>query len=144
MRGQVFIPNPSPITIEMGTITQNVYVGDTLIGITTIPELILKPGDNLVNMTSAANQLTVLGLITTKYPDGKLPVRIVGNNSTVNGEDIPYYTAALKSQTLETTLDVGAALVAAGIDLTGSSASGSSSSSSAAIAPTTSTTPIAT
>ncbi|KIW04146.1 uncharacterized protein PV09_04954 [Verruconis gallopava] len=117
MRAQAFIPNPSPITIEMGTVTQNVYVGNNMIAVATLPELVLKPGDNLVNLTSVANQTMVLSLITTQYQDAKLPVRIVGNNSTANGQDLPYFTAALKAQTLETTLDLGPALKAAGITL---------------------------
>jgi hypothetical protein len=142
MKGQVYIPNPSPMTIEMGTVTQNVYVGDTMIGVATIPELTLKPGDNLVNMSSAANQATVIGLIATKYTNGKLPVRIVGNNSTVNGQEIPYFTSALKSQTLNTTLDLGPALKAAGLDLSSGLGIGSTtaSSSSTTLSPATSAT----
>jgi hypothetical protein len=138
MKAQVFIPNPSSMTIEMGTITQNVYVGDTMIGVATIPDLVLKPGDNLVDMTSAANQAIVIGLITTKYLNGKLPVRIVGNNSTVNGQDIPYFTAALKSQELNTTLDLGPALAAAGLGALSGGTGTNTASSSAALASTTS------
>jgi len=116
MRAQVFIPNPTPLTIEMGTISQNVYVGETLIGVAIIPDLILRPGDNLFNMTAVADQVATIGLIRSDYHDARLPVRILGNNATVDGQVIPYFTAALRSAELETTLDLGPALAALGLD----------------------------
>ena len=135
MRAQVYIPNPSPMTIEMGTVMQTVFVGQTEIGVATIPDLVLRPGDNTFNMTAVANQVAVIGLIQGQYHDAKLPVRIVGINSTVDGQLIPYFTAALRAAELETTLDLGPALAAAGLSLGGGSSSGSTSSSSAAAAP---------
>jgi len=148
MRGQVFIPNPSPMTIDMGTVTQNVMVGDTSIGLATIPNLVLHPGDNLVDMTSASNQAAVISLITSKYPDGNLPVTITGNNSTRNGVDLPYFTAALKQQVLHTTLSLGPALKAVGLDLSslsggGGSKTSPSSSSTVAPLPSSSAAPLA-
>jgi hypothetical protein len=129
MKAQVFIPNPSPMTIEMGTVMQTVYVGQKAIGISTIPNLTLRPGDNLFNMSAVADQLAVVGLIQSQYPTAKLPVRIVGLNSTVNGQLIPYFTAALRAAELSTTLDLGPALAAAGLNLGGGSGSGSGTSS---------------
>lgn len=139
MRGQVYIPNPSPMTITLGNVTQEVYVGDQHIGQATIPNLILKPGDNLVPMSSVSNQATVISLITTKYPTGDLPVTIIGNSSTYGGQHLPYFEKALQANKMQTTLALGAALKAIGLDLSktgpGSSSSSSPSSSSSSSSP---------
>jgi hypothetical protein len=133
MRAQVFIPNPSPLTIEMGTLSLNVYVGETLIGVATIEDLTLRPGDNTVPMTAVADAGTTIGLINSEYHDARLPVRIIGNNSTVDGQLIPYFSAALASAPLTTTLDLGPALAALGLNI-GGEASHSSSTSAAPVA----------
>jgi len=78
-------------------------------------------------MTAKTNQSAVIGIIIEpKYKKtGILPVDIVGKSSTYNGKDLPYYDAALSSNTLSTELDVGKALDAAGL---GSILNGTSSS----------------
>jgi hypothetical protein len=138
MRGQVFIPNPSNMTIELGTVTQNVFVDDKKIGIATIPNLKLVPGDNLVPMSTVADQAAVILAITSKYPSGDLPVTIIGNTSVnAKGEHLPYFEKALQANVMHTTLKLGAALKAAGLDLggIGGSPSSSSPSSSSSAAP---------
>jgi len=117
MHGTVYLNNPSPMTINMGTVIQNVFVGDTQIGVTTIPDLTLKPGDNYVPMMTNSNQTQVISLISTKYTDGNLPVIIKGVNATMNGQDLPYFTAALQSNVMTTTLNLAAALKAIGLDV---------------------------
>jgi hypothetical protein len=131
MRGQVFIPNPSPMTIELGTVSQNVFVDGKSIGVATIPNLTLKPGDNLVPMSSASDQAAVIVAITSKYPDGNLPVTIIGNSSVnAKGEHLVYFEKALAANKMTTTLKLGAALKAAGLDLSPPSSSSSSAPSS--------------
>lgn len=149
MRAQVFIPNPSPMTIQLGDVTQDVYVGETKIATALIPNLELKPGDNLIPMSSVSDQAKVIGLISTQYKDGNLPVSIKGNSSVFNGQHLPYFEAALRAQTLQTTLSLGPALKLIGLDVTklggGGSSSGSSSSSapsSSGALPSTSSTPV--
>jgi hypothetical protein len=120
LNGQIYIPNPSPITITMGTVTQNVYVDGQLIGLSTIPDLTLVPGDNLLQMSSTSDTNAVLNFVTTKYTDGKLPITIRGNSSVVNGYHLPYYEKALQDTIISTTLDLGPALTALGLNLTSS------------------------
>jgi hypothetical protein len=118
MRGTVYINNPSPMTISMGTVVQDVWVGDTRIGITTIPDLTLKPGDNFVPMQTISDQAQVISIISAKHKDGKLPVTIKGNSSTsLQGQKLDYFTAALKSNDMQTTLDLLEPLKAIGLDL---------------------------
>lgn len=118
MHGVVYLPNPSPLTLTMGTVIQNVFVGDEQIGVTTIPNLTLKPGDNYVPMTTVSNQTAVINLIATKYTSGSLPVIIKGVNATSNGQLLPYFSQALQSNVMATTLDLTAALKAIGLDVT--------------------------
>lgn len=118
MHGDVFIPNPSPMTISMGTVVQDIYVGDKKIGVTTIPELTLKPGDNLIPMKTVSDQAIVIGLISTQFKTGKVPVTIKGNSSvSLQGQKLDYFTAALKSNDMQTTLDLKEPLKAIGLDI---------------------------
>jgi len=117
MRGEVYIPNPSPMTISMGLVTQNIFVAGKQIGVTTIPDLTLRPGDNIVPMKTASDQATVIGLISTKYKDGMLPIDIVGNSSIFNGQHLPYFEKALQANKMSTTLNLGPALKGIGIDV---------------------------
>lgn len=102
----------------MGTVIQDIYVGDKKIGVTTIPDLTLKPGDNLVPMKTTSDQTAVISLISTQYKNGKLPVVIKGNSSTsLSGQKLDYFTAALKSNDMKTTLDLKEPLKAIGLDI---------------------------
>ncbi|KAI4266144.1 MAG: hypothetical protein LQ337_008883 [Flavoplaca oasis] len=60
MLGTVSIPNPSILTLSMGNVTLNNYVDGTFIGTSLLPNLVLKPGENLVEMESKVNQTYVI------------------------------------------------------------------------------------
>lgn len=139
VRGQVYIPNPTNISVEMGEVTLNLYVGGQYIGNNTIPNLTLIPGNNVFNFTGVSDQTTVLDLITTNYTNGILPVTIIGNSSIVNGQHIPYFEEALQAVPLQAQLDVGSALQAAGVPLNLTNNGHSSSTSSSTATATTST-----
>ncbi len=98
--------------------TFNNYIANTstLIGTTTLTDLTLVPGNNTIPMRSTVNQTLVLTQITSTFKDGMLPVDIVGNTSVYNGQHLTYFEKALSSVTQHITLNVGAALKAAGID----------------------------
>ncbi|MCJ1340282.1 hypothetical protein MMC09_005576 [Bachmanniomyces sp. S44760] len=116
MVGMVYIPNPTVMTLSMGNVTFNNFLDSTLIGTTTLSNLILTPGNNTIPMRSTINQTIVIEAIATKYKDGMLPVNIVGNESVYNGAHLTYFEKALQSNTQSITLDVGSALKAVGID----------------------------
>ncbi|KAF2099372.1 hypothetical protein NA57DRAFT_55343 [Rhizodiscina lignyota] len=137
IQGSVFIPNPSVLTITMGNVTLNLAVDKTPIGTSTIQNVVLKPGDNVLPMRGISDQAAVLNLITSKYKDGILPVNITGNSSVYNGQHLPYYEAALQSNVMNTQLDVGKALAQIGINissLTGGTGGSSDSQPSSAAA----------
>lgn len=118
LNGTVFIPNPSNITVEMGNITMALSVDGSPIGLTYIQNLKLVPGDNRVPMRSTINQTVVLNLIADRYNDGVLPVSITGDSSTYNGQILPYFTAALQSDTVNISLNAAPALRNIGLNLT--------------------------
>jgi len=128
----------------MGQVNQSVYCDGQFIGINTFPNLSLNPGNNTVPFVGTSNQTLVLNLIQTKYKNGILPVTIIGNSSVYNGQHLPYFEASLSSLELQTQLNVGAALAALGLDITGGGSSSSSSSSAGTSQPTSSGQPSST
>ncbi|KAF2498399.1 hypothetical protein BU16DRAFT_456144 [Lophium mytilinum] len=118
MNGTVSIPNQSVLTLDLGNVTMDLSVQGTPIGQAVIPDLVLKPGSNIVPMRSTVNQSLVIGLVTKKFTDGLLPIDVLGNSSVSNGQHLEYYEAAIKSNPLHVTLDVGSALAALGLNIT--------------------------
>lgn len=123
--GNVSVPNPSVMTLDLGNVTMNLGVDGKSIGYTLIKDMLLKPGDNKFPIQSRVDQLTVLGLVTSTYKNGVLPLEIVGNSSIKDGQHLTYYEDAIKSNTVKLNLDVGPALAGIGINVT-SLGSGSS------------------
>jgi Protein of unknown function (DUF3712) len=131
LHGTVYIPNQSTLSVQMGTVVMNLFVDGQQIGNSTIQDMTLNPGDNYLPMTSASNQTMVISLIQSKYKNGILPITIIGNSSTYNGQRIPYYEAALAANPLQAELDIGSALKAIGLDIVNNTGTSSSSSSAA-------------
>jgi hypothetical protein len=110
--GTVTIPNPSDITVEMGNVTFNNYVGNVSIGNTTIYNLLLRPGPNYYPVVAYVDLLAVLGLIgpNATYEKKNLPITIVGNSSVYHGVHLEYYEYALKAVNQTTSLNTTKAL----------------------------------
>lgn len=78
----------------------------------------LAPGSNSIPIRSDINQTEVLGLILGKnapFPSGVIPLDIVGNSSVYDGYQIPYYTEALKANTLQTTVNITQVFIDSGL-----------------------------
>ena len=87
----------------------NLFVDKDLIGTSLLPDLVLKPGDNTVDMRSTTNQSMILQKVST-FKDGVLPLDIIGNSSVYDGQHLTYYEEALKSNTVSIKLNISAAL----------------------------------
>ncbi|KAJ4372503.1 hypothetical protein N0V83_004277 [Neocucurbitaria cava] len=116
--GNVTIPNPSVMTLDLGNVTMNLAVDGTAIGTSLLPNLVLKPGDNFLPMQGRVDQLGIVGLITSKYKNAVLPLQVTGNSSIKNGEHLTYYEEAIKSNTINLNLNVEPALARIGINIT--------------------------
>lgn len=124
--GNVHVPNPSVMTLDLGNVTLDLSVDGLAIGNALIPNLTLKPGNNVVPLQSKVNQLSILSFVTgptAKYTNGVLPLSVVGNSSIRNGEHLTYYEDALKSNTIKLDLNVVDALAAIGVKLNGTASS---------------------
>ncbi|CAI6331524.1 unnamed protein product [Periconia digitata] len=108
--GRVIIPNPSVLTIDLGNVTMNLSVDKKPIGTAFLPDLLLKPGTNNVTMQSKVDQREILGLVSSKYKNAILPVDIIGNSSVRNGEHLPYFEEAIKSNSVRVDLNVASAI----------------------------------
>jgi len=117
--GNVSIPNPSVMTLDLGNVTMNLAVDGTSLGYALIPNLVLKPGENVVPMQAHADQLVVIGLITSKYKNAILPLTVTGNSSVKDGVHLSYYEEAIKSNVVKVDLNVGPALKAINLTLPG-------------------------
>lgn len=106
LKGNVFIPNPSVMTITMGNVTLDLSVDGKPIGQSFLNELVLKPGDNNLDMFANTELVTVTKLLP-KYKNNIIPVDITGNTTTYNGQELPYFAAALAANKLQVDLDVG-------------------------------------
>lgn len=78
------------MTLELATAKYGV------IGVATINDLTIRPGDNLFPMTGTVDQTKAAGSLTGT--DGLLDLLITGNSSTYNGQRIPYYVSPVLSQ----------------------------------------------
>jgi hypothetical protein len=97
----------------MGNVTQNVLIDGSPLGTNTIPNLVLKPGDNYFPMQGAYN-LSKLIQIKSKYKDGKARVTIFGNSSTYDNQRLRYFDDGLQKVKTNTTLDLSPVLKAIG------------------------------
>lgn len=120
-KGNVIIPNPSVMTLDLGNVTMDLAVDGKAIGTALLPNVIVKPGSNNSSMTAKVEQLVVIQAITDKYKDGVIPLDIVGNSSVKNGQHLEYFEEALQSNTVRVNLPLGPALQAIGLNITTSS-----------------------
>jgi len=137
MHGNVIIPNPSVMTLEIGDMVQDLFADGKNIGFTTMKNVVLRPGDNKIPVTSSTNQAAVLPLIGPghKFPDGVLEIEARSRN-VVNSknETLDYFTAAMKANPVHFKLDIADALraIKLGAVIDGATPKGGSTTSAAA------------
>ncbi|KAJ5106062.1 hypothetical protein NUU61_003409 [Penicillium alfredii] len=111
--GNASLPNPSVLTLEIGTLVLDVKSGDLLIGNTTLENLELKPGPNVWPLTGILD----LGTILKHLPEviksqkdslskGQLSLDTVTRTVTWNGTLVPYYTDVMKQLTLTANVQI--------------------------------------
>jgi len=103
LSGLAYIPNKSAFTIAMGNVTLSLTSGTADIGIATIQDLTIKPGDNYLPMTAVVNQTEILNHMDT---EGFLDMTITGQTSVYNGQHITYYEKALSSSVLHLKMNI--------------------------------------
>ncbi|KAI9884695.1 MAG: hypothetical protein M1823_003513 [Watsoniomyces obsoletus] len=91
--------------VAMGNVTLNLSVQNDPIGTALISNLILRPGENFVEMRATTNQTVVLAKVG-QFPDRVLPVDIVGNSTVFGGRNLPYYEIPLRANRIEMRLNL--------------------------------------
>ena len=86
--------------------TLDLSVDGKPIGQSFLNDLVLKPGDNTLDMSAKTDLLAVTKLLP-KYKGNIIPVDITGNSTVYNGQDLPYFAAALEANKLQVDRDVG-------------------------------------
>ncbi|KAF5248469.1 hypothetical protein FANTH_5870 [Fusarium anthophilum] len=110
--GTTTIPNASVFTLDNGNVTFTNFVGDIEVGTLTIPNLMLKPGDNVVNITASMNQSIILNAVQQEpyCKTGILPFKLLGKSVVNHGQNLTYFAAALASSNQTVEIDIGAIL----------------------------------
>ncbi|KAL4749066.1 hypothetical protein BDW72DRAFT_142221 [Aspergillus terricola var. indicus] len=107
--GTVYIPNPSVLQLDMGNLTLDVSLQNgTVLGQSFLNDLVLKPGNNTVEMLANMDQDLLFSMVLSG--ERVIPLRIVGNSSVYNGQEIPYFTKALAANVLTIDLNLTATL----------------------------------
>lgn len=113
--GTVSIPNPTVATYAMGNLTMDMFVGDVLIGNSTLRDVVLRPGNNTFPLRGVTNQTAVVQLLFTEYKSGIFPINVVSRRVVYDGQDLPYYEQALQANNLTVHLNVIEILQKAGL-----------------------------
>jgi hypothetical protein len=110
--GQVDIPNPSIISLDVGNATFANLLENTKIGTLYIDNLSLVPGINNVSVRANISQAPVLQAIQKpEYcADGILPFELEGEKVEYNGRPLPQYATGLALGRQQAAVDVGSAL----------------------------------
>ena len=105
--GNATLPNPSVLTIEIGTIVLDIKSGDLLIGNATLKDLTIKPGDNVHPLTGVLDLTTILTNLkevlvsqASAIKNGSLSLDTIARSVTYNDTLVPYYTDVMSQLTL--------------------------------------------
>lgn len=102
------------MTLDLGRVALGMSVAGTDVGTAYIDPLVLKPGNNTVEMRAEVYQLVVVGIVLQRG-NAVIPVDIKGINSTVDGQLLPYYTAMLEETAMQVELNVTQAVEGSGL-----------------------------
>ncbi|KAL3450043.1 hypothetical protein BJX65DRAFT_316235 [Aspergillus insuetus] len=108
------LPNPSVMTLQIGTTLLDLKSGEYLLGNATIDDLMLYPGNHSVPVEGIIDLnylIDNLGDILKTQGDalnrGFLRLDAVGRNVTFDGVEIPYYAEAMRKLTLTADVSLG-------------------------------------
>ncbi|OGM48180.1 hypothetical protein ABOM_002085 [Aspergillus bombycis] len=103
----VSLPNPSVMTLEIGTVVLDLKISEDIIGNATLKDLIIKPGNqssplygilNLERIKSNAG--TIIKAQSDALENGYLLIDSVVKLVTYDGVEVPYYTEAMNNLTM--------------------------------------------
>lgn len=112
--GNVTLPNPTVISLEVGTLVLDVKTANVTIGNVTIDDVVLKPGDNVFPMKGVLDIRTifknlgdVLKAQASALKNGSLAIDSITRSVEWKGTPVDYYAEVLKTLTLSTEIPLG-------------------------------------
>jgi len=108
--GTAKIPNASHFTLDIGNCSFTNFIDDEKVGTLYIDNLLLVPGDNVVPITAVMDQVEIIQTLQKRpyCETGIIPFKMLGNSVVKNGQDLPYFAAALASINQTVNIDIGA------------------------------------
>ncbi|RAH40654.1 DUF3712 domain-containing protein [Aspergillus brunneoviolaceus CBS 621.78] len=108
------LPNPSAMTLEIGTTTLNLYSNTLLVGNVTLDNLTLTPGNHSTPVRGVfdlGKVITNLGRVLrdqrAAIKRGYLDLTTVGTDVTYDGVQVPYYTEVMRNLTMTAQVPLG-------------------------------------
>ncbi|KAI1643075.1 uncharacterized protein F4817DRAFT_272179 [Daldinia loculata] len=113
IQGTLNLPNWGALTLGIGNLSLNLMAGDLRIGLITIYEVLLPPGNNsryfngeLYLDVLIQNIGTILSTQSDALNDGNIQIDAVGNATVVNGQHIRFIEAVLNHRRVTSTIPV--------------------------------------
>ncbi|PYH95895.1 hypothetical protein BO71DRAFT_439950 [Aspergillus ellipticus CBS 707.79] len=108
------LPNPSVMTLEIGTTTLDLISGNLTLGNVTLDNLVLTPGNHSTPVRGIfdlgkliENIGPVLKTQASAIKSGYLDLQTVGTDVVYDGVQVPYYTALMKNLTMTARVPLG-------------------------------------
>ncbi|KAI1464467.1 uncharacterized protein F4812DRAFT_442178 [Daldinia caldariorum] len=113
IQGSLNLPNWGALTLGIGNLSLNLMAGDVRIGLVTVYEVLLPPGNNsryfngeLYLDVLMQNLGTVLSTQSGPLNDGNIQIDATGNATVVNGQHIRFIEAVLNHRRVTSTIPV--------------------------------------
>ncbi|KAI1658839.1 hypothetical protein F4813DRAFT_30981 [Daldinia decipiens] len=113
IQGTLNLPNWGALTLGIGNLSLNLMAGDLRIGLITIYEVLLPPGNNsryfngeLYLDVLMQNIGTILSAQSDALNDGNVQIDATGNATVVNGQHIRFIEAVLNHRRVASTIPV--------------------------------------
>ncbi|KAJ5682073.1 uncharacterized protein N7477_002013 [Penicillium maclennaniae] len=112
--GNITLPNPTVLTLQVGTLNLDILSGDLTIGNVSLSGVTLKPGDNSYPMNGILDLKKVIGNLgevlksqASLLKTGNLTLQAKATSIHWNGTYVPYYSDVLRTLTLTMAVGVG-------------------------------------
>ncbi|KAG2417656.1 hypothetical protein HFD88_008875 [Aspergillus terreus] len=113
LRGTAVLPNHSVVTFALGNVTLNLQSKDLVLGHALIQNVVLRPGNNTVDLSGRLEISTVLSNLgqilensAEAIREGSIELSATGNQTIYNGQHIPYFERVLNNLTLTTRVPI--------------------------------------
>ncbi|CRG82754.1 hypothetical protein PISL3812_00100 [Talaromyces islandicus] len=100
------VRNPTPFIVEMGHVKFNLSMGDSPLGYVDLPNLMLEKN---VTTTVVLGNVSISTLVDAAFGSddfGVVTIDVRGHSCDYNGQDIPYYSAAIRAVSASAKVDL--------------------------------------